>query len=63
MFSQYAVSGAHEQIQAFLVIEVLLDHLSHRDNTTVHVALKLIARFVTSNPSPSYIRSVKWSVQ
>ena len=42
VFLKYAVSGAHERRQAFLEIEVLLDH----------------PRFVTSNPSPSYIRSV-----
>ena len=29
---------------------MLLDHWSRCDNTTVHVALKLIPRFVTSQP-------------
>ena len=63
LFSRYTISGAHEHKRAFLVIEMLLDHLSRRGNATVHVALKLIPRFGTSNPSPSYIRSVKLGVQ
>ena len=37
---------------------VLLDHLFHRNITSVHVAKWLIPRFVTSNPSPSYFCSV-----
>ena len=37
---------------------VLLDHLFHRNITPVHVAKWLIPRFVTSNPSPSYLCSV-----
>ena len=55
---KYAVDGAHERRQAFLEIEALLGHLFRRNNTPVHVAKRLIPRFVTSNPSPSYIRSV-----
>ena len=35
-----------------------MDHLSRRNNTPVHVAKRLIPRFVTSKPSPFYIRSV-----
>ena len=58
VFLKHAVGGAHERRQAFLEIEVLLGHLFRRNNTPVHVALKLIPRFVTSKPSPSYIRSV-----
>ena len=45
VFMQYAVDESHEQ--AFLEVDVLLDHLF------CHVR-----RFVTSNPLPSYIRSV-----
>ena len=55
---KYAVSGAHERRQAFLEIEVLLGHLFRRNNMPVHVAKRLIPRFVTSTLSPSYIRSV-----
>ena len=58
VFLKNAVGGAHERRQAFLEIEVLLDHLFRRNSTPVHVATKLIPLFVTSNPSPSYIRSV-----
>ena len=55
---KYAVGGAHERRHALFEAEVLLDHLFRRNNTPVHVAKRLIPRFVTSNPSPSYIRSV-----
>ena len=58
VFIKCAVDGAHVQRQAFLEVEVLLDHLFRHNNTPVHVAKRLIPRFVTSNPSPSYIRSV-----
>ena len=42
---QYAVDELHEQ--AFLEVDVLLDHL-----------FRHVRRFVTSNPLSSYIRSV-----
>ena len=47
--------------QACLGVEVLLDHLFRRNNLPlpVHVTKRLIPRFVTSNPSPSYIRSME----
>ena len=44
---QYAVDESHEQRQAFLEVDALLDHL-----------FRHVRRFVTSNPLPSYIRSV-----
>ena len=34
------------------------DHLFRRNKKPVHATKRLITRFVTSNPSPSYIRSV-----
>ena len=44
---QYAVHESHERRQAFLEFDALLDHL-----------FRHVRRFVTSNPLPSYIRSV-----
>ena len=44
---QYAVHESHEQRQAFLEVDTLLDHL-----------FRHARRFVTSNPLPSYIQSV-----
>ena len=40
---------------SILEVEALLDHLFRHNNTPVHVAKRLIPRFVTSNPSPSNI--------
>ena len=54
-FMKYGVDGAYERRQAFLEVEA---YLFRHNNTPVHVAKRLIPRFVTSNPSPSYIRSV-----
>ena len=48
---KYAVDGTLE-------VEALLDHLFRHNNTLVHVAGRLVPRFVTSSPSPSYVRSV-----
>ena len=45
VFMQYAVDELHGQ--AFLEVDVLWDHL-----------FRHVRRFVTSNPLPSYIRSV-----
>ena len=42
----------------FLEVETLLDQLFRHYYTPVHVAKEIIPRFVTSNPSPSHIRSV-----
>ena len=47
-----AVDGTHERRQVFLEIEALLDHLFRHINTPVHMAKRVILRFVTSNPSP-----------
>ena len=44
---QYAVDESHKRRQAFLEVDALLDHL-----------FRHVRRFVTSNPQPSYIRSV-----
>ena len=54
---KYAVDGTYERKQVFLEVEALLDHLFRQINTSVHVAKRVIPRCVTSNPSPSYIRS------
>ena len=42
VFLKKAVGGAHERRQAFLEIEVWLDHLFCRNKTPVHVAEKLM---------------------
>jgi uncharacterized protein (DUF1501 family)/uncharacterized protein (DUF1800 family) len=38
--------------------DALLDHLVEHQNTPVFVSTRLIKRFVTSNPSPRYLKSV-----
>ena len=38
--------------------DALLDHLFEHENTPPFVALHMIKRFVTSNPSPRYVESV-----
>jgi len=43
---------------ALAEVESLLDHLFHHPNTPVFIGHRLIQRFVTSNPSPSYIQDV-----
>ena len=55
---KYAVDGTHKQRQIFLEVEALLDHLFRHINTPVHRAKMVFPRFVTSIPSPFYIRSV-----
>ena len=47
VFMHYAVEESHERGQAFLEVDTLLDHL-----------FRHLRRVVTSNPLPSYIRSV-----
>jgi hypothetical protein len=39
-------------------VEAVLDHLFHHNNTPVFVGRRLIQRFVSSNPSPEYVRAV-----
>ena len=39
-------------------IDALVDHVFYHDNTAVFVALKLIRRLISSNPSPRYIKTV-----
>ena len=39
-------------------IEALLDHLVYHNNTAPFIAYRLIQRFVTSNPSPKYVKVV-----
>ena len=39
-------------------VESLLDHLFHHQNTAPFVAYRLIQRFGSSNPSPSYVQAV-----
>ena len=58
VFMKYAVDRMYERRQVFLKVEALLDHLFRHINTPAHVAKKVIPPFVTSNPSPPYIRSV-----
>ena len=43
VFMKYAIDGTLE-------VEALLDHLFRQNNTPMHVAKRLIPRFVTSNP-------------
>lgn len=38
--------------------EAVLDHYFYHDNTAPFLALRLIQRLVTSNPTPRYIRNV-----
>jgi len=38
--------------------EAALDHYLHHDNTAPFVAIRLIQRFTTSNPSPRYVKEV-----
>ena len=47
VFMQYAIDESHKRRQVFVEVDALLDRLFR------HVRL-----FVTSNPLPSYIRSV-----
>ena len=58
VFMKYAVDRIHERRHVFLEVEALLDHLFRHINTPAHVAKRVIPPFVTSNSSPSYIRSV-----
>eukprot|EP00931_Biecheleriopsis_adriatica_P083516 TRINITY_DN5709_c0_g1_i1.p1 TRINITY_DN5709_c0_g1~~TRINITY_DN5709_c0_g1_i1.p1 ORF type:complete len:1902 (+),score=308.18 TRINITY_DN5709_c0_g1_i1:193-5898(+) len=43
---------------ALAEVESLLDHLFFHPNTPVFISYRLIQRFVTSNPSPDYIKDV-----
>ena len=43
---------------ALLEVEALLDHLFQHPNTPGFVAYRMIQRFVTSNPSSSYVQAV-----
>ena len=43
--------------------EALLDHLFYHDNTAPFVAIRLIQRLVTSNPSPRYVKAVAEAFQ
>ena len=38
--------------------EATLDHYFYHDNTAPFLALRFIQRFVVSNPSPRYVKSV-----
>lgn len=38
--------------------EAALDHYLHHDNTAPFIAIRLIQRFTTSNPSPRYVKEV-----
>ena len=58
VFMKYAVDRMHERRQVFLEVVALLDHLFCHLNMPAHVAKRVIPPVVTSNPSPSYIRSV-----
>ena len=53
------LTETHDRRQAFLEVETLVDHLFRHYYTPVNEAKRVIPRFVTSNPSPSYIRSVR----
>ena len=39
-------------------VESLLDHLTFHENTAPFISYRLIQRFTTSNPSPSYVAAV-----
>merc|ERR1719322_1628271 len=39
-------------------VEAVLDHLFHHHNTPAFIGRRLIQRFVSSNPSPEYIKAV-----
>lgn len=51
-------SSVHHLDPVELETEELLDHLFTHPNTAPFVAHKLIQRFVTSNPSPRYLKAV-----
>ena len=51
---KYAVERMHERRQVFLEVMALFRHI----NMPVHVAKRVILPSVSSNPSPSFIRSV-----
>ena len=55
---KYAVERIHKQRQVFLEVVALLDHLFRHFDMLGHVAKRVIPLFVTSDPSPSYIRFV-----
>jgi len=48
---------------ALFEVEALLDHLAHHPNTPVFIAYRMIQRFVTSNPTPEYVRVVSEAFQ
>ena len=39
-------------------LQAALDHYFYHDNTAPFIAFRLIQRFTTSNPTPSYVNSV-----
>jgi len=54
----FMIKGFPSGRAALAEVENLLDHLVHHENTPVFIGYRLIQRFVTSNPSPSYLQDV-----
>mmetsp|Transcript_34397 Transcript_34397/g.94802 ORF Transcript_34397/g.94802 Transcript_34397/m.94802 type:complete len:1606 (+) Transcript_34397:291-5108(+) len=52
------VSSAQTSRDAAHEVEALLDHLFWHPNTAPFIAIRLIQRLVTSNPSPRYVAAV-----
>jgi uncharacterized protein (DUF1501 family) len=50
--------GEYSETDAFHETEALLDHHFYHQNTPPFVAYRLIQRFVSSNPSPRYVKEV-----
>eukprot|EP00931_Biecheleriopsis_adriatica_P030525 TRINITY_DN1799_c0_g1_i2.p1 TRINITY_DN1799_c0_g1~~TRINITY_DN1799_c0_g1_i2.p1 ORF type:complete len:1902 (+),score=314.24 TRINITY_DN1799_c0_g1_i2:62-5767(+) len=63
-FDTEDVAGAMQAERASLTeVEALLDHLFYHPNTPAFIGKKLIQRFVTSNPTPSYVEAVARAFQ
>jgi hypothetical protein len=45
-----------KSVDAYHETEAVLDHYIHHENTAPFIAKLMIKRFVTSNPSPSYVK-------
>lgn len=54
----FNVAGSPSVHAAMAEVEALLDHLLSHPNVPMFISYRLIQRFVTSNPSPDYVRAV-----